>query len=575
MGWDEAWAATRRAASAVGSAAHSSSRAGAGAARRTGSVVHRMTSASGAGRTGLASLIELTAAGAAGDAFVTIALAGTLFFNTSLDAARGRVALTLVITMAPFAVLAPIIGPMLDRAKSGRRYLMAGTLLARGLLSYAMVDAVLHNDVIGLLPAAFGVLVLQKAYAVTRASITPRLLPREITLVTANARTGMASLIAGTVAGLLALGVSYVAGGGAEGSAWTLRAATVVYIAAMALSFRVPDYVDLPDPPADTSEASEASEARTVPTPAPTSPAAQARAGRAPAGPAGTVPLSGEYAAQPAGGGNAARTAARGGDPAWGNGPAGNSRRDGPGRGGPGRGGPGRGEAAPGGNGRNGNATGGNGVRRNGNPSRIGLRTLRRLRPVVVEAMRANATLRAFSGFMIFFLAFLLRIVHFHGVNDKVALAAMIVCATAGGFLGSAVGSALRTRRPYLITFGMLLAATVITALCAALWGLWAALVVALIAAFGQVLAKLALDSTVQQEVGEEMRSSVFGVSETLHQLSWVAGGLAGIAMSFTNSGVAGLAVCAVGLGLSLTLLLLQRRHRSLEARHSHPQAVM
>ena len=152
---------------------------------------------------------------------------------------------------------------------------------------------------------------------------------------------------------------------------------------------------------------------------------------------------------------------------------------------------------------------------------------------------------------MIFFLAFLLRIVHFHGVNDKVALASMVVCATAGGFLGSAVGSAVRTRRPYLITFGMLAAATVITAVCAAFWGLWAALVVALVAAFGQVLAKLALDSTVQQEIGEATRSSVFGISETLHQLSWVAGGLAGIAMSFTSSGVAGLAFCAVGLGVS------------------------
>jgi hypothetical protein len=200
---------------------------------------------------------------------------------------------------------------------------------------------------------------------------------------------------------------------------------------------------------------------------------------------------------------------------------------------------------------------------------------LRRLAPVVVEAMRANAVLRAFSGFMIFFLAFLLRIVHFPGVNDKVAFASMVVCATAGGFLGSAVGSALRTQRPYLITFGMLTAATVITAACAAFWGLWAALVVALIAAFGQVLAKLALDSTVQQEVSEQTRSSVFGISETLHQLAWVAGGLAGIAMSFTSSGVAGLAFCAVGLGVSLVLLLLQRRHRSIQARHHRPQAVM
>jgi hypothetical protein len=554
MGWDEAWAATRRAAGAVTSAAHSSSRAGAGAARRTTGVVHRMTGASGASRTGLASLIELTAAGAAGDAFVTIGLAGTLFFSTSLDAARGKVALTLVITMAPFAVLAPIIGPMLDRAKSGRRYLMAGTLLARGLLCYAMVDAVLHNDVIGLLPAAFGVLVLQKAYAVTRASIVPRLLPPEITLVTANARTGMASLVSGTIAGLLALGVNFIAGGGVEGSAWTLRAATVVYIAAMALSFRVPDHVDLPDPPAEPAEADQA---RTVPTPAPVPTHAPAPSAARAAGPAGTLPLdNGPQPGEQANG--------RGGNGRPGNG------RSGPGRNGPGRTGDGHAGNGRAGPGHTEDGQAGSGRARNGP-----LQTLRRVGPVVVEAMRANAVLRAFSGFMIFFLAFLLRIVHFHGVNDKVALASMVVCATAGGFLGSALGSAIRTRRPYLITFGMLAAATVITAACAAFWGLWAALVVALIAAFGQVLAKLALDSTVQQEIPEETRSSVFGISETLHQLSWVAGGLAGIAMTFTSSGVAGLAFCAVGLGVALVLLLLQRRHRSIAARHSRPQAVL
>src|SRR2546430_627512 len=83
-----------------------------------------------------------------------------------------------------------------------------------------------------LLPAAFGVIVLQKAYAVTRAAVTPRLLPREISLVAANARTGMASLVSGTVGGLLALGISFIAGGGDNGAAWTLRAGTVVYLAA-------------------------------------------------------------------------------------------------------------------------------------------------------------------------------------------------------------------------------------------------------------------------------------------------------------------------------------------------------
>ena len=105
-------------------------------------------------------------------------------------------------------------------------------------------------------------------------------------------------------------------------------------------------------------------------------------------------------------------------NPAWGT--AGN---------GSGRAGPGQGGTRPGGN-----EAGGN-----GKSGRIGLRTLRRVGPVVGEAMRANATLRAYSGFMIFFLAFLLRIVHIPGVNDKVALASMVVCATAGGFLASAV----------------------------------------------------------------------------------------------------------------------------------------
>ena len=506
MGLGEAWTSARQAARTFSSAAQSTGRAGAGAARRTGRVVQRMTGASGARRSGLASLMELTAAGAAGDAFVTIALAGTLFFSASLDQARGKIALTLLITMAPFAVLAPLIGPMLDRAQQGRRYLLAGTLMARGLLCWGMVDAVLHNDVVALLPAAFGVLVLQKAYAVIRASVTPRLLPPEITLVTANSRTGMASLVAGTVAGLAALGISALAGGGANGAAWVLRVGTLVYIAATAMSFRVPEHVDLFDvKPAE----GDPGQGATVPTAGP--PGAGGHPGR---GPGGTVPLESE------------RT------------PAGaREEQDGP-------------------------------------PVRGGLRTLRHVGPVVAEAMRANATLRAFSGYIVFFLAFLLRTVHFPGVNDKVALGGLLVAATLGGFLGTALGSALRSQRPYVITFSMLGAATVVTTICAAFFGLWAALAVALVAAFGQVLVKLALDSTVQQEIGEEIRSSAFAASESLHQLAWVAGGLGGVAMSLTNSGVAGMTVAAVGLAGSFLFLLGQRRRRILAARHSRPQVV-
>jgi len=203
----------RRAADGFASGLRSTGRAGASTARGTGRVIRRLTQASGAGRTGLDRVIELTAAGAAADAFVAVALAGTLFFSTSVDQARGRIALTLLITMAPFAVLAPFIGPMLDRVRDGRRYIMIGTLLARGLLCWGMAGAVQHSDTVTLLPAAFGVLVLQKAYGVTRSSVTPRVLPAKITLVSANARISLAALIASTVGVGVAGGISYLAGG--------------------------------------------------------------------------------------------------------------------------------------------------------------------------------------------------------------------------------------------------------------------------------------------------------------------------------------------------------------------------
>ena len=225
MRLSEAMRRTGGAARATGGAVRSGARAGATATRRTGGVVHRVTGASGAGRTGLSTLIELTAAGGAGDAFVAVSLAGTIFFSTSVDQARGRVVLFLLVTMAPFAVLAPFIGPALDRMQQGRKYLLAGTLLARGLLCWGMSAAI--NSPVTLLPAAFGILVLQKAYGVARASITPRLLPAEITLVTANARSQLFTLTASLLGGAVAAGIQVTAG-----PAWVLRAGTLIYLAA-------------------------------------------------------------------------------------------------------------------------------------------------------------------------------------------------------------------------------------------------------------------------------------------------------------------------------------------------------
>jgi hypothetical protein len=554
----------RRATRSVVSASQTAARAGASAAGGASRVVHRLTGASGASRTGLNKLIELTAASSLADAFVAIALAGTLFFSASVDQARGRVALALVITIAPFAVLAPLIGPMLDKVQQGRRFILAGSLLARGLLCWGMAVAVQHHDAANLLPAAFGVLVLQKAFGVTRSAIAPRLLPAEITLVTANARSSLAALIASTVGAAAAAGIDVIAGGGQGGAAWVLRIGTAAYLAAMVLGLRLPDGVDSPPLAAGDMTAGAARRA-----PAASSPDGRGLDGHGLDGHAPDRHAPDRHAPDRHGAGR--RRPDGNGYRRDGHGPA----TGGPDRHGPATGGPDRHGPATGGPDRHGpGARGPRGTVPLPRPSRWRWR-FPSLGPIVSEAMGANAALRAFSGFMIFFLAFLLRTVHFGTVPDKVALGEMIGAAALGGFLGTAIGAGLKSRAPQVIVFGMLALTTVVTAVSAMLFGLWAALVVALMAALGQALVKLALDSIVQREIGEEIRSSTFAASETLHQLSWVAGGLAGLLMSLTNSGVAGLTVAASGLALALTVLLLRRRRRILDNRRlAQPQAL-
>ncbi|HEV7628822.1 MAG TPA: MFS transporter, partial [Streptomyces sp.] len=127
--------------------------------------LRRFTHAQGAGESGLGKLIELHAVNSAGDMLITVALASTIFFSVPTGEARGRVALYLLVTMAPFALLAPVIGPLLDRVPHGRRAAMAASMLARGLLALAMAGAV-DSGSLELYPAALAVLVSSKAYGV-------------------------------------------------------------------------------------------------------------------------------------------------------------------------------------------------------------------------------------------------------------------------------------------------------------------------------------------------------------------------------------------------------------------------
>ncbi|HXB49881.1 MAG TPA: MFS transporter [Streptosporangiaceae bacterium] len=540
-------ARVRRAGRSVYSASVRAGRVSAAAASGAGRFVHRLSGASGAGRTGFATLLELTAAGGIGDAFVTVALAGSLFFSTSVEEARGRAAFALLITIAPYAILAPFIGPLLDRVKQGNKFILMGTLLARGLLCWGMSGAVEYNDTLTLLPAAFGVLVLQKAYVVTRAAVTPRLLPREITLVSANARSNMASLIATSTGAAVALGVDKIMGGDGHGAAWVLRVGTVIYLAAMALAIRLPDTVDIPR--RSTRPGQQASDATGQPN------------GHA----TGTVPADRWQS-------GAASTGASVGTGGFG--PNGTIRGTVPGTTHPGPDFPGPpfpgdgfpGDSLP----DNGPAYPGNGGHA---PTASRPRARRKpfaipqVGPVVAEAMRANAAIRVFYGFMLFFLVFILRSEHFGHISDTIALGGLAIAVAAGGMLGTGIGSALRSRAPQVMMFTVLGLATAASTACAVLFSLWSVLAVALAAAIAQTLVKVALDSILQRQIPEETRSSAFAFSETLHQLALVGGGLLGLLLSLTGSGFAGLTVAAAGLLVALIWLLIGRRRRILRAR--------
>ena len=169
-------AAPRRAGHAVGRGdpgwgARLAGRGGRAGARRA----RAYTTRRGAGESGLARIIELHFVNLAGDAALTVSLAGTIFAIPT-DEARGQVAQFLLLTMAPFALLAPFIGPLLDRFRHGRRWAIGTTLAVRAFLCWVLADAV-ASDSAWVFPAALGCLVASKAYGVTRASAVPRLLP--------------------------------------------------------------------------------------------------------------------------------------------------------------------------------------------------------------------------------------------------------------------------------------------------------------------------------------------------------------------------------------------------------------
>ena len=165
----------------------------------------RAATADGADKSGLTALTYPVMANFAVDAAMAVALANTLFFAAATAESKSRVAMYLLITIAPFAVIAPLIGPALDRLQHGRRMALAMSFVARTGLAVVLIAN--YEGASGsyptwvLYPCALLMMVFSKSFNVLRSALTPRVLPPTIDLVRVNSRLTVFGLIGGTIVG--------------------------------------------------------------------------------------------------------------------------------------------------------------------------------------------------------------------------------------------------------------------------------------------------------------------------------------------------------------------------------------
>ncbi|MFC4002142.1 MFS transporter [Prauserella oleivorans] len=197
----------------------------------------RATKADGADKSGLTSLTYAVMLNYASDAAMAVALANTLFFAASSGESRGRVALYLLITIAPFALVAPVIGPALDKIQRGRRLAMCVASAGQALMCVLMA---LNFDSWVLYPAALGKMVLSKSFMVLKAAVTPRVLPPEITLSKTNARLAVFGLAAGGVFGAVAAGINSL-----FGSPGALFYTGAICVVGAVQAMRIPAWVEV------------------------------------------------------------------------------------------------------------------------------------------------------------------------------------------------------------------------------------------------------------------------------------------------------------------------------------------
>lgn len=190
------------------------------------------------------------------DALITLSLIGSLFFSVSLEASRTRILLYLLLTAAPLAVVAQVVGPALDRIRAGSRVVMICSHLARAIFALLLASSLLS---LAFYPLVFGLLLSRKAYALAKTALVAQLAPERAELVAASGHLARTGTIAGGIG--TAVGGALIVWFGVEqlpvvaAAIFVVAAVLTAWIAVPPVETPVASVVIRVEPPADVRRA--------------------------------------------------------------------------------------------------------------------------------------------------------------------------------------------------------------------------------------------------------------------------------------------------------------------------------
>ncbi|MCS3781044.1 MFS family permease [Tsukamurella ocularis] len=179
---------------------------------------HQATKADGADKSGLTALTYPVILNNAVDAAMMVALANTLFFAAAQAESKSKVALYLLVNIAPFAIIAPFMGPLLDRIQHGRRVALAASFGIRVALAVLLITNCEYDPIANtvnfdpwvLYPCALAMMVMSKSFSVLKSAVVPRVMPPSIDLARVNSRLTLFGLVVGSgVGGAIAAGAEF------------------------------------------------------------------------------------------------------------------------------------------------------------------------------------------------------------------------------------------------------------------------------------------------------------------------------------------------------------------------------